>query len=184
MRSTRVLVAATMLVGAMLLAPARAYAAIPDCDAVDFQEACIIHVDLDFTDTVLCDFPVQVHVGGWVRYRPFFATDGSGNLASEEWHFHYLATIVNPATGRSFSDGSGNVNERVTHLADGTLEIRDTGIFHNAVTDDGQRLFHQSGNHSFVLGPDDELISEVFHGLWQSEEAFPGKVCPILAQPL
>jgi hypothetical protein len=93
-------------------------------------------------------------------------------------------TARSPPAPAASAAPAGNVNERATRPPDGTLEIRDTGIFHNAVTDDGQRLFHQSGNHSFVLGPDDELISEVFHGLWQSEEAFPGKVCPILPHPL
>jgi hypothetical protein len=181
MRRALVFLIASALVGVVLLSPARALASTPDCFAVDFEQACVYQVDQDFTDTVLCPFPVQVHVGGWVRFRPFFATDGGGG---DETHSHFLATIVNPATGRSFSDGGGNVNQRVTELPDGNLEIRQTGIFHNAVTDDGQRLFHQSGNHSFLVGLDGELISEVFHGLWQSEAAFPGEVCPILAQPL
>jgi hypothetical protein len=183
MRRSFVVLAASMVFGLVFLAPGRASAAMPDCEAVDFQQTCVTPVDLDFTDTVLCDFPVQVHVSGWIRYRPFFANDGSGNLTSEEAHFRFRATIVNPATGRSFTD-IGFFNERATFLPDGSVTIRDTGIVHNVRVDDGRRLFHQSGNHSVLVGPDGELIDEVFHGNFQSEPAFPGKICPILAQPL
>jgi hypothetical protein len=59
-----------------------------------------------------------------------------------------------------------------------------TGIIRNAVVDDGQRLFRQSGNHSVLLDPAGNVLAEVFHGHWDSEAAFPGDVCPILAEPL
>jgi hypothetical protein len=175
----RILLAASALAGFALVSPGGAAAKTPDCFDVDFEQACFSPVDSDFTDTVLCDFPVDVHVSGSIRYRPFFA---GGDLSSEEFHFLYRATIVNPATGRSFVDGS-NFNQRATFLPDGSVEIRETGIQHNAQVDDGRRLFHQSGNHSVLIDPDDQTISEVFHGNWQSEAAFPGQVCPILAQP-
>jgi hypothetical protein len=44
-------------------------------------------------------------------------------------------------------------------------------------------LFHQSGNNSVLIGPDDELVAETLLGRWDSEPAFPGKVCPVLAVP-
>jgi hypothetical protein len=185
MRRALLVFAASLLAGLVLLTPSRAAAAppIPDCFEVDFAHACYSPLDLDFIDEELCDFPVAVHVSGWIRYRPFFAKDGSGDLVSDESHMHFRATIVNPATGRSFRDGS-DFNARATVLPDGSVLIRETGILHNAVTDDRQRLFHQSGNHTMLIGPDDELIDEVFHGNWESGAAFPGKVCPILATPL
>ena len=183
MRRTFVFVVASVLAGLALLAPHRAQAKTPDCETVDFQQACTIFAEIDFTDTNLCDFPVEVHVDIRNRYRPFFANDGSGNPTSEEVHLRFDATIVNPATGRSFFDGS-NFNQRATFLPDGSVEIRETGILHNAVVDTGQRLFHQSGNHSVLLDPGENVIAEVFHGNWESEAAFPGDVCPILAQPL
>lgn len=94
----------------------------------------------------------------------------------------FNATIVNPATGRSFFDGS-NFNERAVFLPDGSVVIRRTGIFHNAVVDDGQRLFHQSGQDSVLFDADDQVVDEIFHGRWDDEAAFPGNVCPILAVP-
>jgi hypothetical protein len=181
-RGTFMLLAASLLAGLVLLAPAQASAAMPDCNAVDFQQACSFSSHDDFTDTVLCDFPVEVHATGHTRYRPFFATDRSGNLASETFHASSQATIVNAATGRFFTDG-GDINRHRTFLPDGTVKLRETGLFHNARTDDGQQLFHQSGEHLALLDPDDNVINEVFHGNFESEAAFPGKVCPILAQP-
>ena len=176
----RILLAASALAGFALVSPGGAAAKTPDCFDVDFAQACFSPLDSDFTDTVLCDFPVDVNVSGSLRYRPFFTA--SGDLASEETHFLFRATIVNPATGRSFNDNS-DFNRRATFLPDGSVEIRDTGIQHNARVDDGRRLFHQSGNHSVLIGPDEQTVSEVFNGNWQSEAAFPGQVCPILAQP-
>jgi len=182
MRRALVAFAVSMLTGLVILTPGAAVAKTPDCASVDFMQACTEFVEVDFTDTVLCDFPVEVHVDIRNRYRPFFANDGSGNLASDEFHFRFDATIVNPATGRSFFDGS-NFNLRATFLPDGSVEIRETGILHNAVVDDGQRLFHQSGNHSLLQDPAENVIAEAFHGNWESEAAFPGNVCPILAEP-
>jgi hypothetical protein len=49
--------------------------------------------------------------------------------------------------------------------------------------DDGQRLFHQSGQDSALIDPDGNLVQEIFHGRWDSEAAFPGEVSPILATP-
>ena len=183
MRRSFVVLAASMVFGLVFFAPGRASATMPNCEAVGFQQACVLPVDLDFTDTVLCDFPVQVHVSGRETYRPFFAKDGSGDLTAAEEHDRFRATIVNPATGRSFTD-TGFFNVRVTFLPDGSAFVRLTGLFHNVRVDDGRRLFHQSGNHSILFGPDGGLIDEVFHGNFQSEPAFPGKICPILAQPL
>ena len=61
--------------------------------------------------------------------------------------------------------------------------VRQTGILHNAVVDDGRRLFHQSGQHAELRDADDQLVDEIFRGRWDSEPAFPGDVCPILAVP-
>lgn len=176
------LLAASLLTGAVLASPGPAAAATPDCFAIDFQQACFSAFEDNFVDTVLCPFPVDVHVDGSIRYRPFLANDGSGDLTSEETHTVFRATIVNPATGRSFFDPS-NFNTRATFLPDGSVEIRETGIRHNAVVDDGQRLLHQSGNHSVLIDPNDQTVGESFRGRWESEPAFPGKVCPILAVP-
>lgn len=182
MRKSFLLLAAAVLTGLVLLSPAQASAALPDCNAVDFQQACSFTGNDDFTDTALCDFPVEVHATSRARYRPFFATDGSGNLASETYHVDSRATIVNAATGRFFTDG-GVVNRHRTFLPGGLVRLRETGVFHNARMDDGQRLFHQSGEHLALLAPDGHVIHEVFHGHFESEAAFPGKVCPLLAQP-
>ncbi len=182
MRRRLALLAASSLTGLVLAAPAPAAAATPDCFATDFATACFSSFHDVFVDDVLCSFPVNVDVVGSIRYRPFFAKDGSGDLTREESHTVFNATIVNPATGRSFFDGS-NFNERAVFLPDGSVVISRTGIFHNAVVDDGQRLFHQSGQDSVLVDANDEVVDEIFHGRWDSEAAFPGKVCPILAVP-
>src|SRR6476469_6154970 len=149
--------AASLFSGLVLITPGGAAAAPqPDCFDVDFGQACSSHFEDNFVDTVLCDFPVTVHVDGSIRYRPFPATDGSGNLTAEEQHIVSRATITTPATGRSFFDGS-DFNTRATFLPDGSVAIRETGIRHNAVVDDGQRLLHQSGNHSALIDPDDQV---------------------------
>ena len=178
------LLAAVTLAGLVLLLPAAASAATPDCFDVDFQQACAFSGQDDFTDTGLCDFPVQVHATQVTRYRPVFATDSSGNLARETFFVRGQATIVNEATGRFFTDG-GNITRRRTFLPDGTIQLLETGLFHNARMDDGQLLFHQSGTHSALLDADEQVIpgTEVFHGNFEPEADFPAKVCPLLAQP-
>ena len=182
MRRRLALLAASSLSGLALAAPAPAAPAAPDCFATDFATACFSSFHDVFVDDVLCSFPVDVDVVGSIRYRPFFAKDGSGDLTSEETHIVFNATIVNPATGRSFFDGS-NFSVRATFLSDGAVVIRRTGIFHNAVVDDGRRLFHQSGQDSVLIDANDQVVDEIFHGRWDSEPAFPGNVCPILAVP-
>jgi hypothetical protein len=176
-------IAVSLLTALGLASPGPAAAApAPDCFETDFAQACFSSFHDQFVDEVLCDFPVDVDVVGSVRYRPFFAHDGSGDLASEARHIVFNATIVNPATGRSFFDGS-NFYDRATFLPDGSVEIQTTGILHNAQVDDGQRLFHQSGRHSVLVDASDQVTEETFRGRWDSEPAFPGKVCPILATP-
>lgn len=183
MRRRLALLAASSLTGLVLVSPGPAAATPPpDCFAVDFAQACYSSFHDVFVDDVLCSFPVDVDVLGSVRYRPLFAPDGTGDLTSEERHVVFNATIVNPATGRSFFDGS-NFNESATFLPDGSVRIRRTGIFHNAVVDDGRRLFHQSGHQSVLIDADDQVVGETFRGRWDSEPAFPGEVCPILAVP-
>jgi hypothetical protein len=183
MRRRLALLAASLLTGVVLASPGPAAAAPqPDCFEIDFAQACFSAFHDVFVDDVLCDFPVDVDVVGSIRYRPHFAHGQSGDLASEASHTVFNATIVNPATGRSFVDGS-NFNERATFLADGSVEVRRTGVFHNVRVDDGQRLFHQSGQDSVLIDPGDQVVEEIFHGRWDSEPAFPGKVCPILAVP-
>ena len=181
-RSAAFVLSLAALAGLTLLLAAPASAATPNCFDVDFQEQCQLSDEFTFTDTVLCDFPVEVSVTTSLRYRPVFAKDGSGELISEVAHVRDRATIVNTATGRSFTD-IGNFTERTTYLPDGSVLLRTTGILHNARVDTGERLFHQSGNHSILIGADGELLDEVFHGNFESEAAFPGDVCPILAQP-
>jgi hypothetical protein len=179
MRRRLALLAASSLTGLVLVSPGPAAATPPpDCFATDFAQACYSEFHDVFVDDVLCSFPVDVDVVGSIRYRPFVSQDGV--LVRENQHIVFNATIVNPANGRSFTDGS-NFDERVTYLPGGFVEIRDTGIRHNARVDDGQRLFHQSGQHSVVVDADDQLVDEMYHGRWDSEPAFPGKVCPILA---
>jgi hypothetical protein len=183
-RTAFAVLAAAALAGLVLLLPAPASAATPNCFDVDFQQACVFSGSNTFTDTVLCDFPVQVHATDVTRYRPVFATDGSGALVGETFFVRGGATIVNEATGRFFTDGS-TITRRRTFLPDGTIQLRETGLFHNARTDVGQLLFHQSGTHTATLDPDEQVIpgTEVFHGNFQLEAAFPAKVCPVLAQP-
>jgi hypothetical protein len=184
MRRAFAVLAALMLAGVVLVSPAPASVSKPDCFEVEFQQACTFPADEDFTDTVLCAFPVEVHVTGLIRYRPVFASDGSDTLTRETFKFHFRATITNPTTGRFFTDPSDFVRRR-TFLADGTIRLREAGRFHDARMDDGQRLFHQSGIHMALLSPDEQVIpgTEVFRGNFESEAAFPGKVCPLLAQP-
>jgi hypothetical protein len=162
-------------------APAGASEQTPDCYAVAWQQPCIAPVDGQFTDTFMCDFPVHVTMSGWIRYRPFF--DDAGNLTRDENHALYRTTIVNPATGRSFTDRT-DANVHARYLPDGSIELRGTGLFYNARVDDGQRLLHQSGNYSVLLGPDGQPSNERYHGNFQSDAGFPGTACPILAQPL
>jgi hypothetical protein len=168
--------------GLALLLAAPASAATPNCFDVDFEEQCQLSREFTFTDRVLCDFPVEVSVTQSLRFRPVFAKDGSGDLISQVAHIRDRATIINTATGRSFTD-IDNFTERITYLPDGSVLVRTTGLLHNARVDTGERLFHQSGNHSMLFGADGELLDEVFHGRFDSEAAFPGDVCPILAQP-
>jgi hypothetical protein len=182
-RSTFVLLAAATLAGLVLILPAPASAATPDCNAVDFQEACRITQDFSFTDTQLCDaFPVEVTVSSAGMYRPVFAADGSGALTSATGEIRTLATILNPATGRSFTDRN-TTTERKTYLPDGSLQIRWTGTLHHIRMDTGERLLHQSGNYSVLLTPDDEFISDASHGHFPSDATFGDEVCPLLAQP-
>ena len=183
MRRALVLLAALMLIGLALLSPARASASTPDCFSVDFQQTCVLPADDDFTTTGLCAFPVEVHVRGYTRFRFVFANDGTNNLVSRTLQSHQRATIVNPVTGRFFTDGS-DFTAHETFLPDGSFEARSTGLFHNARMDDGRLLFHQSGSHSALVSPDDETIpgTDVFRGNFESEAAFPGTVCPLLAQ--
>jgi hypothetical protein len=177
------LLAAATLAGLVLILPAPASAAAPDCFAVDFQQPCRLSGADAFTDTGLCAFPVEVTVSQTAEYQPFFATDGSGQLTRETDHVLTSATIVNPATGRSFTDG-GQTSDRATYLPDGSVEIRTTGILHNARVDTGQLLFHQAGYHSVLIGADGQLLSQVFHGnFFESGSEFAAEVCPILAQP-
>ena len=70
-------------------------------------------------------------------------------------------------------------------LAASTLAglFRWTGILHHVRMDTGEWLLHQSGNYSVLLGPDDEFISDVSHGNFQSDATFGDEVCPLLAQP-
>jgi hypothetical protein len=170
------------LAGLTLLLAAPASAATQDCFDVDFQEQCELSNEFTFTDTVLCDFPVEVSVTTSLRYRPVFAKDGSGDLTSEVAHVRDHATIVNTATGRSFTDRD-SFTDRTTYLSDGSVLLRTTGILHNARVDTGERLFHQSGNRSILIGADGEVLDEIVHGNFDYEPAFPGQVCPILAQP-
>jgi hypothetical protein len=165
-----------------MLSPGPAAAELPDCDAVNFQQACFSSADQTFPDTDLCDFPVHVQVTGWLRYRPFFADDGSGNLAGEELHRRFRATITNPVTARSFAD-SADINTRATYLPDGSVEVRETGLLHNVQVDTRQRIFHQSGKHSILVDPGGDVIQQLFRGNWEPEAAFPDEICPILAQP-
>jgi hypothetical protein len=184
-RSGFVLLAAATLAGLALLLPAAAPAATPNCDDVNRQEACRIAIELSFTDTNLCAFPVDVTVAISGNYRPQFATDGSGNLTSEAGNIRNRATIINPATGRSFTDGSSYL-ETKTYRPDGSLaEIRYNGIRHNVRLDTGERLFHQSGIDLVFFGPDgeDDFLYEITHGNFQPEDAFLGAICPHLAQP-
>jgi hypothetical protein len=177
------LLAAATLAGLVLILPAPASAAAPDCFAVDFQRPCRLSGGDTFTDSGLCGFPVEVTVSQTAEYQPFFAKDGSGRLTRETNHVLTSATIVNPATGRSFTDG-GATSDRATYLPDGSVEIRTTGVLHNARVDTGQLLFHQSGFHSVLIGADGELLGEVIHGnFFESDAEFAAEVCPILAQP-
>ena len=177
------LIAASLVTALALASPGPAAAApAPDCFETDFAQACSSSIHDVFVDDVLCDFPVDVEVVGSIRYHPYFAHDGSGELASEASRVVFDATIVNPATGRSFADRSSFTN-RATFLPDGSVELRRTGIFHNARVDDGQRLLHQSGRQSVLIDPSDQVVEETFRGRWDSEPAFPGEVCPILAVP-
>src|SRR5215212_10222672 len=77
------LLAAVTLAGLVLLLPAPASAATPDCFDVDFQQACVFSGQDDFTDSGLCDFPVQVHATQVFFFRDAAATESSGNLARE-----------------------------------------------------------------------------------------------------
>jgi hypothetical protein len=167
--------------GAMLLSPATASASVPDCFEVDFAEACAFSADADFTDAGLCAFPVEVHVTGAIRYRPFFSGDSTGEPLRERFHYRTRAKVTNLATGRFFTDGDDYSRSRI-RLSDDSVIQRDIGLFHDARMDDGRRLFHQSGEHLALLDANDEAISEVFHGRFDSEAAFPGKVCPLLAR--
>jgi hypothetical protein len=177
------LLAATTLAGLVLLLPAPASAAAPDCFAVDFQQPCRLSGEDAFTDTGLCGFPVEVTVTQTAEYEPSFANDGSGRLTRETDHVLSSATIVNPATGRSFTD-SGATSDRATYLPDGSVELRTTGVLHNAQVDTGQRLFHQAGYHSVLIGADGQLLNDVVHGnFFESDSEFAAEVCPILAQP-
>src|SRR4051794_35306175 len=89
------LLAAATLAGLVLLLPAPASAAAPDCFAVDFQQPCRLCGKDAFTDTNLCGFPVEVTVSQTAEYEPFFAKDGSGQLTRETDHVLTSATIVN-----------------------------------------------------------------------------------------
>lgn len=177
------LLTAATLAGLVLLVPAPASAAAPDCFAVDFQQPCRLSGQDAFTDTGLCGFPVEVTVSQTAEYEPFFAKDGSGQLTRETDHVLTSATIVNPATGRSFTDG-GATSDRATYLPDGSVELRTTGVLRNARVDTGQLLFHQSGYHSVLIGADGQLLNEIVHGnFFESDPEFAAEVCPILAQP-
>jgi hypothetical protein len=177
------LLAAATLAGLVLLLPAPASAAAPDCFAVNWQQPCRVSGADFFTDTGLCGFPVEVTVSQTGEYEPFFAKDGSGQLTRETDHVLTSATIVNPATGRSFTDG-GQTSDRATYLPDGSVELRRTGIWHNARIDTGQLLFHQAGYRSILIGADGLLLNEILHGnFFESEAEFAAEVCPILAQP-
>ena len=141
----------------------------------------MIAFEFDFTDTGLCAFPVDVLGTVDNRYRPFVATDGSGDLAREITHYRFRVTISNPATGRSF-DGEADFQQRAVFLPDGIVQLHDTGLQQNVRIDDSRQVvFHQAGNHGVLLGPDDDVLEETFHGNWPSDQA--GVVCPILAQP-
>jgi hypothetical protein len=177
------LLAAATLAGLVLLLPAPASAAAPDCFAVNWQQPCRVSGADFFTDTGLCGFPVEVTVSQTGEYEPFFAKDGSGQLTRETDHVLTSATIVNPATGRSFTDG-GQTSDRATYLPDGSVELRRTGIWHNARIDTGQLLFHQAGYRSILIGADGLLLNEILHGnFFESDAEFAAEVCPILAQP-
>jgi hypothetical protein len=177
------LLAAATLAGLVLLLPAPASAAAPDCFAVNWQQPCRVSGADFFTDTGLCGFPVEVTVSQTGEYEPFFAKDGSGQLTRETDHVLTSATIVNPATGRSFTDG-GQTSDRATYLPDGSVEFRRTGVWHNARIDTGQLLFHQAGYRSILIGADGLLLNEILHGnFFESDAEFAAEVCPILAQP-
>lgn len=165
------LLAATSLAGLALLPGAASAAPKPDCFETDFAGPCFSTFHDVFVDDVLCSFPVDVDVVGSIRHRP------------DADHIVFHATIVNPATGRSFVDPS-NFTQHFTDLPDGSVVIRTTGVLHNARVDTGQRLFHQSGQHYELVSAGDELVEEYFHGRWDPEDAFPGEVCPMLAAPM
>jgi len=179
-RGAVLLADAATLLGVVLLLPAPASAATPDCFDVDFGVACATTSEFTFTDDALCAFPVDVSVIQGIRYRPVL--DRSGELSGEVAHIGTRATIVNPATDRSFTDNTA-FTAHTTFLADGSELTRTTGILHNAQVDTGERLFHQSGRHVVLLDPEGEVVGELFNGNFQSEAAFPGDVCPLLAQP-
>jgi hypothetical protein len=184
-RSAFVLLAAGALAGLTLLLPAPASAAMPNCDDVNRQEACRISIDVSFPDTNLggCAFPVDVTLAISGTYRPQFAADDSGNLTSEAANIRTRATIINPATGRFFTDGGASL-ETKTYRPDGSLaEVRFTGLLHNVRLDTGERLFHQSGINLVFFGPDGDFLYDITHGNFQSEDAFLSAICPLLAQP-
>jgi hypothetical protein len=112
MRRRLALLAASSLAGLVLVSPGPSAAATPDCFATDFAGPCYSTFHDDFVDDVLCSFPVNVDVVGSVRYRPFFAKDGT--LTRDETHTVFNATIVNPATGRSFSTAATSTKRRPT----------------------------------------------------------------------
>lgn len=178
-RSCRLLLASAMAAAA-LVSPAAASATVPDCFEVDFARACAFSADVDFTDAGLCAFPVAVHVTGTIRYRPFFSDD-TAQPARERFHFRTRARVTNPGTGRFFTDRDNYTRTRIL-LPDDSVVQRDAGLFHDARIDSGRRLFHQSGEHLALLDPDGEVIREVFHGRFDSEAEFPGRVCPLLAR--
>ena len=87
MRRRPALIAASLLTTLVLASPGPAAAApAPDCFDTDFAQACFSSFHDVFVDDVLCDFPVDVDVVGSIRYRPYFARGGSGDLASEMSH--------------------------------------------------------------------------------------------------
>jgi hypothetical protein len=182
-RGAFVLLAAATLAALVLLLPAPASAAAPDCFAVNWQQPCHVSGADAFTDSGLCGFPVEVTVWQSGEYQPLFAKDGSGQLTRETDHIITSATIVNPATGRSFTDG-GETSDRATYLPDGSVEFRRTGVWHNARIDTGQLLFHQAGFRSILISADGLLVDEALHGdFFESEAEFAAEVCRILAQP-
>jgi hypothetical protein len=143
-------------------------------------ESETILVDVTFTDTEVCDFPVTTHIEGRIKFTTHF--DQAGNLTFDSAMPSLRFTVTNPETGKAVRDADVGL-DKFTPTPDGGGIVLSTGIHSRILPEHGAPIFTQIGLQLVIVNPDGTEEIQVIGGNFDPEENFPGVVCEYLADP-